>query len=176
MTELPKIKKRLRSNYYTDEEIEAVLDIFQTNNFDYKKTVEETGLDQRTIKKWVNKKFIDRRAEERLVRIADKQDEPLEVKKERFEKAAADAKEYILEEIIRIIPLARNLDVLSRALLRVHETTQAEVGDPDDQPTEATNILAMVTNQIIHLKNDKNGTKGNRAGRNSKKPARQQGS
>lgn len=157
-----------RPGVYTREQMRDVIDLLIRNNFNVLQTSRETGIDQRTIKIWANKAVIDSSHKARIKEIAEKKDEAIEIKKDRVEKAAYDAKEYLIGKIVELSGTSRRLYELANALKAVHDVTVINA-DPignNKQTKEITSVLQIVQEQIIKQKNPKkiikkNGTSDN---------------
>jgi len=165
---------------YDDAKKEEAVRILIDNELSFAETTRQTGIPIQTLRGFLNAHLLSLKARVRMEELAKLEDEPIEVKKAKYERTAWDAKMLLIENIVALAAPTKNIISLSQALRAVHWTTMEPLPDPGNgngPNNSEANILAIVTNQILQIKQNinPNGTKNNRAVRNRKKPPRQSG-
>ena len=161
---------------YTEEFVKIALHKLYLNQGNFRKTAREIGVDFKTLRVWHNKKMIDAVDMSKFDQVLMEEKEvPIELKRERYERKALEAKTMILDKIIELAPTFKTLAPLTKALKSVHEsTTQLRVlsGAPDKEPPKIDprqSILGILTNQLNIIGN---GQQDDRTGGDSKEPSR----
>jgi transposase-like protein len=161
---IEKIKTKEGFQRYTSEEKIKALQAVIATGYNISLAAKQVGMDRKTISVWTQMYSMTAAREGILELVVQLVNEDIEKKKERFEKAAYDVKEYILTKVHARAKNEKDLDKLSRALRVVHDvgTTKVEMPDPNDNNPQS--IIAFMTSQIIlhqSQKKDTNGTAGN---------------
>ena len=141
---------------YDEDFISKALQKLYLNNSNYAKTAREVGVNGKTLRVWQNKKMIATLELSKYDIICQEEQElAIDLKRERFERKAIDAKLIVLDRIMELVPNFRTLGPLVRALKSIHESSIVPKNGfaPPDKGTPPVvdprgSIINMLTQQL----------------------------
>lgn len=159
---------------YTKEEVDQAVKILFENDLNYKLTARTLGIDQKTLKIWSNKRFLEmirnRKIEEG--EIEDEDAKSIEELREIYERKSIKAKTDLLERIIELAPNFKTPAILSKMLRVIHETATPErQTSPEGKPPALPAGPSIMNTLIERLTIQQDGSKDNRTGGDSKELA-----
>lgn len=152
LDEFKDIKKSGKKKYDHDF-IMKVLELYERNNKNIYKTIQQTGLPRSTVKEWVKqidpRKALERPPNPYMVASIQNMQEKIEADVEGIQ----STKDQILKRIQELVPGVRNLDALARTFQVLDVAGRAKL-EPAGGKVQA-NFWAVLTNAADALEKEK---------------------
>lgn len=170
-----KIQTGGRPPVYTDEEVKYVLEKFEKNKLNVRKTSAQTGVNGKTIKIWHTRYILEVSQRQAAQELAENtKDLSIVQLREDYEREVINSKMILLKRIVENLADCKDNRTLLSTLVKINESTNTEgvksVPVKANIPAKEGSILGVIAQQAT-INNNINGSENNRAGGDSEKPA-----
>jgi len=145
---------------YTTEQMVQILKMHELNAFNVSKTSKESGVSRPTLRRWVESMGPEVFNHNNVQEIVFKVDEQVIDRKTKLANRVMDAKEKMLERIIKRIPSTKDMDSLTRGMKILNELDKIVI-DPDKGGDTTINNNTFVQYIMDQRKLSSNATKDN---------------